>query len=532
MSSPSSSACPSSRSSTGPMALAKSYVPAGTADEGLADGAERGRLLLSRRQDGDLYVTHAGRAGRRATSSWCRRTCSPAAGARSSAARWLFIFDDGVVEFDSEEADQAILARCQALEPERRQVPHGDGDAVEPALLPRRALPPRVWHHDQLGRVQRHAGRRGQADGDRVAGRSRARASSRSTTACTTGSSAASAIGARRSPSSTATTAAPCRCPTRTCRCCCPRTPSSGPPAKARSSSTRAFCNTTCPKCGGPATRETDTMDTFMCSSWYQYAYLSPYYREGEPAHADSTPIDPDEAAYWLPVDVYTGGIEHATMHLIYTRFFTKVMRDMGVVQLGRADDACCATRASSWARTAKRCPRAGATWSRPTTWWQRYGADTVRAYLMFGWRWDQGGPWDSQGIEGVVRFLNRVWDCVLEPGDAGDERARRQGHSRPAAQGPPDDPQGHRGHGGVQLQHLHRQPDGVEQRHAQGQGHAGVRHAGLGRGGRGAAADAGPGLPPHRRGAVGAHRAALLDPPAGLARVGRGGGRRGDRSP
>ena len=74
------------------------------------------------------------------------------------------------------------------------------------------------------------------------------------------------------------------------------------------------FLHTTCPQCGGAAQRETDTMDTFICSSWYQYAYLSPYYQ-------GSTPFDPEEGAYWLPVDQYTGGIEHACMHLIYTCF-------------------------------------------------------------------------------------------------------------------------------------------------------------------------------------------------------------------
>jgi len=187
----------------------------------------------------------------------------------------------------------------------------------------------------------------------------------------------------------------------------------------------QGFLNTTCPKCGGPATRETDTMDTFMCSSWYQYAYLSPYYKQDEPLSADSVPFDPAEGRYWLPVDQYTGGIEHATMHLIYTRFFTKVMRDMGLVDfdepmlrlynqgmvLGEDNEKMSKSRGNVIA---------------PDDLVQQYGADVVRTYLMFFARWDLGGPWDSQGIKGSQRFVEDVWNLVVEP--------------KPAVQGPADE--------------------------------------------------------------------------------------------
>ena len=310
-----------------------------------------------------------------------------------------------------------------------------------------------------------------------------------------------------------------------------------------------AFLNTTCPQCGGKAQRETDTMDTFMCSSWYQLRYLSPHY--------DEAPFDPEEAAYWLPVDQYTGGIEHATMHLMYTRFFTKAMRDCGIYKDAAArrkpnqppidhepmlalynqgmilgepmegsyiaafgewqgetlitnkivvmdeeaakvmqeaenmvnnlisglDDIARAfgeTEASTPMTTAigeiikrndnvmvierlngtevtleltedapivdragneipikalryrlgvEKMSKSKGNVVAPDVLVAQYGADVVRGYLMFAFRWESGGPWDSQGIQGVVRWLNDVWNVVTDSpavdGEA-DEKAIR----------------------------------------------------------------------------------------------------------
>ncbi|HUN07066.1 MAG TPA: leucine--tRNA ligase [Aggregatilineales bacterium] len=271
---------------------------------------------------------------------------------------------------------------------------------------------------------------------------------------------------------------------------------------------------------GQPARRETDTMDTFMCSSWYWYRYLSPKYEKG--------PFDPEEAAYWLPVDTYTGGAEHATMHLLYSRWFARAMRDLGmfdetmkimeqhgrdpeVLKLGEpmlqlrnqgqvlgeeraghfivatgtwqaaklfADSVTVINPADAPANSAgvvgeiikrteniltvdigggetrtvevqpeatvtipgiegvaradqlkhhleiQRMSKSKGNVINPDILVEKYGSDTVRAYLMFGFDWAKGGPWNSQQISGVVRWINDVWDLVT--------------NTTPAAQGNP----------------------------------------------------------------------------------------------
>jgi leucyl-tRNA synthetase len=170
---------------------------------------------------------------------------------------------------------------------------------------------------------------------------------------------------------------------------------------------------TTCPNCGSSAERETDTMDTFMCSSWYHLRYLSPHY--------DKWPFDLDEYNYWMPVDFYTGGPEHARMHLLYTRFFHKAMRDIGITV---GDEPMQKLRNQGMVLGEdhlKMSKRSGNTVA-PDELVEKYGADTVRAYLMFFSRWDQGGPWSYSGIEGTSRWMKRVWNVLLEPGPAGKD--------------------------------------------------------------------------------------------------------------
>ncbi len=172
-----------------------------------------------------------------------------------------------------------------------------------------------------------------------------------------------------------------------------------------------------CPHCGGPAERETDTMDTFMCSSWYQYAYISPNHKAGEPISRDDMPWDPDKGQYWLPVDQYTGGIEHATMHLLYTRFFTKALRDLGVVNF---DEPMLRlfNQGIVLGPDGEKMSKSRGNVVNPDEYVDKYGADTVRGYLMFIGPWDLGGPWDPGAIGGVHRFLHRVWSVINEVQD------------------------------------------------------------------------------------------------------------------
>ena len=216
----------------------------------------------------------------------------------------------------------------------------------------------------------------------------------------------------------------------------------------------KQFVKAKCPICGEKARRDTDTMDTFVDSSWYQYAYLDPY--------DIKRPIDVELAKKWTPVDQYSGGIEHATVHLMYTRFWTKVMRDMGLVQfdepllrLFNQGDVVARTYKDrdgkyvkpnfvverdghfyhvetneELTRTVERMSKSKQNGVSPDELVKAFGTDAVRLYLMFqgpwdegfAFKWEPGEDWDRTAIGGIARWLNRVWTLVLDPARGQDK--------------------------------------------------------------------------------------------------------------
>jgi leucyl-tRNA synthetase len=165
------------------------------------------------------------------------------------------------------------------------------------------------------------------------------------------------------------------------------------------------FVNTTCPKCGGPARRETDTMDTFVDSSWYFYRYTS--------AKNDKAAFDTDTVAYWFPIDQYIGGVEHAILHLIYSRYWTRVMRDMGLI---KNDEP--ANRLFTQGMVIKdhqKMSKSKGNVVSPDDMIARYGADATRMYALFAAPPDRDLDWQEDGVAGISRFLGRVYRFAMK---------------------------------------------------------------------------------------------------------------------
>jgi leucyl-tRNA synthetase len=394
--------------------LAKSCIAEGTMSEGFTE-ALAGAGIPYEARDGSLYITLA-EAQVDDYVGLARAHVQPGFWTEVVGADWLFIFEDIVVAFNGIEAGQEILKRCKEMEPEL-----GDKRTVMEMLW---GVPfyRDVLFHAEYGTMI-NSGPFSGTPGDMAVEKVTRWLEEQGTGEFDVNYRLRDWLISRQRywgapiPIVYCETCGTVQVPYEDLPVVLPEDAEFLPTGESPLKYHEEFLHTTCPGCGGPAIRETDTMDTFVDSSWYQYAYLSPYYQEGEPIDPDSMPFDPEEAEYWAPVDVYTGGIEHATMHLIYTRFFTKAMREMGLVDfdepmemlrnqgmiLGEDGEAMSKSRGNIVA---------------PDDLVERYGADTVRGYLMFGWRWEQGGPWDPQGIQGVYRWLHRIWTLVLEPGD------------------------------------------------------------------------------------------------------------------
>src|SRR5690348_9334470 len=167
--------------------------------------------------------------------------------------------------------------------------------------------------------------------------------------------------------------------------------------------STPEFVNTTCPKCGGPARRETDTMDTFVDSSWYFYRYCDP--------HNDKAPYDSARVAYWFPIDQYIGGITHAILHLLYSRFWCKVMRDLGLVKHDEPIARLFTQGMVQKGGVAMSKSRGNVVGAEDMA--QKYGADTSRLYTLFAAPPEKDLEWSEESIEGSWRFLNRVYRII-----------------------------------------------------------------------------------------------------------------------
>ena len=175
------------------------------------------------------------------------------------------------------------------------------------------------------------------------------------------------------------------------------------------------FMHTTCPECGGEATRDPDTLDTFVCSSWYYLRY----------ADADNSkePFDRERVNELLPVDTYVGGAEHACMHLLYARFFTKALRDMGYLDFDEPFKRL-VHQGVIMGPDGNRMSKSHGNIVSPDEYVEEYGSDAFRLYLMFGFSYTEGGPWNDDGIKAIGRFLDRVEKLVLKVNEYPDKNA------------------------------------------------------------------------------------------------------------
>jgi len=392
--------------------IAKSYAMKGTMRGGFAQALSQAGIAHEER-DGSLFVTLQAPQIERYIAL-AQAYVRPDSWTEVAGARWAFVFADRVIDFEGVASEKAVLERCKALEPSVRD----KRTVVE--MLSAQPFYQDVLYHAAYGRMI-NSGPFSGTPGDVARKKVTAWLEERGIGKMAVRYRLRDWLISRQRYWGAPIPMVYCdQCgivpvPYEALPVLLPEDAEFLPTGESPLKYHEKFVNTTCPKCGGPAKREIDTMDTFMCSSWYQYAYLSPYY-EGD------VPFDPEKGHYWLPVDQYTGGIEHATMHLMYTRFFTKAIRDMGLVDFGEPMKRLF-NQGIILGEDSEKMSKSRGNVVNPDNFVATVGADTMRAYLMFIGPWEEGGPWSSQGIEGIYRFLNRVWEVVVAPAPAPKEK-------------------------------------------------------------------------------------------------------------
>ena len=391
-----------------PDGLTKSFAPIGTMDDGFEEALQDLGIPFVKSEDGlnitipldnvERYIELAGK--HQLADVWTEVV----------GTEWVFIFNDGVMKWDSQKSETRILARCKDLEPDVRifrtiMEMLWDCDFYHDAL-----------YHQEYGTMI-HSGEFNGTPGDVAVQQVNEWLEERGVGKAAINYRLRDWLISRQRYWGTPIPIVYCPehgavpLPDEQLPVLLPDDVEWLPTGESPLKLHPTWKHTTCPVCEGPAERETDTMDTFMCSSWYHLRYLSPDYDQGM--------FDTAEYDYWMPVDTYTGGIEHATMHLIYTRFFHKVGRDMGIMQ-GSEPMVQLRNQGIILGEDSEKMSKSRGNVIAPDELVARYGADTVRAYLMFFARWDLGGPWNSSGIEGSVRWIRRIWTLFTAPAQPG----------------------------------------------------------------------------------------------------------------
>lgn len=418
-----------------PDGVAKSLVFPGSVRGGFAERLRAAGIEFDSRPVGErgegLYVTLYGDQQIDRYIELVRANLLPDSWNEVVGARWVFIFDDGIQEFDSIEADRQILARCKELRPSVRD------KRTLMEMLSLVEFYRDVLFHEEYGTMINSGPLTG-TSGDVAVKKTIEWLEEKGIGKFAVNYRLRDWLVSRQRYWGAPIPMVHCeRCgvvpvPEGELPVLLPEVPFIG---KKGLASVPEFVATTCPRCGGPAHRDTDTMDTFVDSAWYYLRYISP--KDGE------RPFDPRTVNKWLPVDLYVGGVEHAILHLLYSRFITKVLHDLGYLEFDepfkRLFTQGMITYPAYWCPThhwippkevgeGNTCPKCGAALEvavlamskskknvvSPDELIAKYGADTERLYTIFMGPPERDIEWSEEGVRGAWRFLNRVWRLIV----------------------------------------------------------------------------------------------------------------------